>query len=47
MIMTMSIALQVHGKFTCKLEYDHGKNAMVINGNLVYLIYSNGPEEVM
>ena len=36
----------VHGTFKCKLEFDHEKNAMIVNGNLIYLIYSPGPDQV-
>jgi glyceraldehyde 3-phosphate dehydrogenase len=36
----------VHGTFPCKLTYDFESNAMIVNGNLIHLIYSNGPSEV-
>ena len=35
----------IHGPFSGEVAIDEGANALIINGNLVYVIYANGPEE--
>ena len=35
----------IHGPFTGEVTIDHEDNALIINGNLVHVIYANGPEE--
>ncbi|MCP4039387.1 MAG: glyceraldehyde-3-phosphate dehydrogenase, partial [bacterium] len=36
----------VHGDFKGSVKLDESENALVINGNLVHVIYSDGPDEV-
>jgi glyceraldehyde 3-phosphate dehydrogenase len=36
----------IHGPFSGEVTIDREDNALIINGNLVYVIYANGPEEV-
>ena len=36
----------VHGQFNCKCELDHEKNAMIINGNYIQLIYAKSPDSI-
>ncbi len=36
----------VHGQFNCKCELDHEKNAMIINGNYIQLIYGKSPDTI-
>ncbi len=36
----------VHGDFKGSVRLDESENALVINGNLVHVIYSDGPDEV-
>ena len=35
----------IHGPFTGEVAIDQEDNALIINGNLVHLIYAKGPEE--
>jgi glyceraldehyde 3-phosphate dehydrogenase len=36
----------IHGPFSGEVRVDEADNALIINGNVVYVIYANGPEEV-
>ena len=35
----------IHGPFSGEVTVDHEDNALIINGNLVHVIYANSPEE--
>jgi glyceraldehyde 3-phosphate dehydrogenase len=35
----------IHGPFSGEVQIDEADNALIINGNVVHVIYSNGPEE--
>ena len=35
----------IHGPFSGEVQIDEDENALIINGNLVHVIYANGPEE--
>ncbi len=35
----------IHGPFTGEVQIDEAENALIINGNVVYVIYANGPED--
>jgi len=35
----------IHGPFTGEVQIDEAENALIINGNVVHVIYANGPEE--
>jgi len=35
----------IHGPFSGEVAIDQAENALIINGNLVHVIYANGPEE--
>ena len=36
----------VHGRFDGVIDVDHDENALVVNGNMIRVIYSDGPDEV-
>jgi len=36
----------IHGPFSGEVLVDDAENALIINGNVVYVIYANGPEDV-
>lgn len=36
----------VHGRFEGTIHVDHDESALVVNGNLIRVIYSNGPDQV-
>jgi glyceraldehyde 3-phosphate dehydrogenase (phosphorylating) len=36
----------IHGPFTGEVQVDEDEKALIINGNLVHVIYANDPEEV-
>ena len=35
----------IHGPFSGEVQIDKADNALIINGNVVHVIYANGPEE--
>ncbi len=35
----------IHGPFSGEVQIDEADNALIINGNVVHVIYANGPEE--
>lgn len=35
----------IHGPFSGEVQIDDAENALIINGNVVHVIYANGPEE--
>lgn len=35
----------IHGPFSGEVQVDAAENALIINGNLVHVIYANGPED--
>ena len=35
----------IHGPFSGEVQIDEAENALIINGNVVHVIYANGPEE--
>lgn len=35
----------IHGPFSGEVTIDEGENALIINGNLVHVIYANGPAD--
>ncbi len=36
----------VHGRFDGVIDVDHDENALVVNGNMIRVIYSDGPDQV-
>lgn len=36
----------IHGPFSGEVQIDEAENALIINGNVVHVIYANGPEDV-
>jgi glyceraldehyde 3-phosphate dehydrogenase len=36
----------IHGPFSGEVLVDEAENALIINGNVVHMIYANGPEDV-
>ena len=35
----------IHGPFSGEVQIDEAENALIINGNVVHVIYASGPEE--
>lgn len=36
----------VHGAFSGSIDLDHAENALIVNGNMIRVLYANAPDEV-
>jgi glyceraldehyde 3-phosphate dehydrogenase len=36
----------VHGAFSGTIDLDHAENALIVNGNMIRVLYADGPDEV-